>query len=196
MTQEMNLILTRRREVEAEIERTKALLSDLEREIGELDMAGRVIARLSGAKWPETGAADQRAATVVHVPTATVRKLTLPEMIEVVLTKAHRSGRKGLEPKEIRQHIAESLDPEVKSEAVSSICWRMWKRGQLQKVDDTAAYRLPASDNLNLPGLPGGAPLPSPEKEKPVDAQSSPDTSTGLFSNPEHGREAGQGGGT
>jgi len=111
-------------------------------------------------------------------------------MIEAVLTKAHRR----MEPKEIRQEIADMFDPNVKSEAVSSICWRMWKRGQLEKVKGTASYRLPPSDKVNLPGMAGGVPRLASDKEKPVDAQSSPEAPTGLFSN-KRGREVGQGGG-
>lgn len=45
-----NLITNRRREVEAEIDRLRTMLSEYEAELVELDTAGRVMARLSGAK--------------------------------------------------------------------------------------------------------------------------------------------------
>ncbi|MBO6540839.1 MAG: hypothetical protein JJ969_15740 [Rhizobiaceae bacterium] len=139
----MNLILSRRREVEQEIARTRDLLAELDKELAELDMAGRVVARLTGAKWPEAGSANQPAA---QTPSKSKKSYTLPDMISFTLRQSYRTGRRGLTPKEIRDSIKDNLDPNVRSEAVSSICWRMWKRGQLIKDDDSAEYRLPEKD--------------------------------------------------
>ena len=165
MAQELNVITVRRREVEQEIARARDVITNGEKELAELDMAGAVIARLTGASWPPAGEADAGPSKGGPLFSgAAVAPMSLPSMIEAVLTKAHRRGLRMMEPKEIRQEIADSLDPNVKSEAVSSICWRMWKRGQLEKVAETAAYRLPLK-----PGDEGYVRSPPP-KEKPADA--------------------------
>lgn len=187
MSNEMHLILTRRREVEQEIARAKAVIALGQKELLELDMAGAVVARLSGASWPPSGEDNGRPATEVRLPgpaeltmTADAPKVvakSLPEMIEEVLSKAHRRGLRMMEPKEIKQEIINTLDPNVRPEAVSSISWRMWKRGQLEKVEGTSAYRLPQNEN--------------PSDDAPAGV-----ASEGLLSSPAQGREAGPGGGT
>lgn len=173
---EIVLITKRRQEVEAAIVRMRNEIAGLENELAELDVAGRVMARLSGADWPPAGAANERATA----PVAIQQKrpgMSLPQMIRLTLERGDRRGLRGMEPKDIRQAITDELGHEVKSEAVSSICWRMWKRGDLIKDEGSPLYHLA-------------------EKEKPVDEAPGQDSPTGLFSNPKHGREAGQGGGT
>jgi hypothetical protein len=77
---------------------------------------------------------------------------------------------------EIARRIEQVYGVEPRGEGVSSIVWRMWKRGQLLKDADTPRYGLP-------------------DNEKPADEVSRQDASAGLFSNV-HGREAVEGGGT
>jgi len=189
MANELHIITVRRREVEQEIARAREVIVSGEKELVELDMAASVLARLTGASWPPVGEADQQSKAGDASISARV-DLTVPQMITQVLRDAHKRGVTMMEPKDIRQAIEAELDPSIRSEAVSSIVWRMWKRNQLQKVEGTSAYRLVQL----LPGMKGF--VTDAQNEKPVDAKSSPDTSTGLFNNPELGREAGQGGGT
>jgi hypothetical protein len=143
---DFDLILTRRREVEQEIARLKTRLGEMDVELAELDTAGRVMARLSGAKWPPVGEANERQSATVIVPAAHAR-LTTPDMIIAALANARARGLRGLEPKEIARYINDHLAPNVKGEYISSICWRMWKRGQLRKDPGSPLYSLPEKES-------------------------------------------------
>jgi hypothetical protein len=138
-----NLITLRRREIEQRMAQIKSDLVVYEKELVELDIAERVWARLSGAVRAETRPADQSATPPFRGILA--KKLTLPEMIEAVVREEQEttSHFDGWEPKEIGKQIEKKFSVEVSGPAVGSITWRMWKRGQLVKVDGTAAYRLP-----------------------------------------------------
>lgn len=104
--------------------------------------------------------------------------MSMPDMITKALQAESLFGdtSEGLEPREILSSIRQLIWPQAKSEAVSSIVWRMWKRGQLEKIG--TRYRLP-------------------QKNEPSDGKSWPDTSEGSdHQPPAQGREAGPGGGT
>ncbi len=173
MGMETNLINRRREEVSQEITRLQKQLAEMEKELVELDTAERVISRLSGAERGTPGAADE------HEPeTPPVGKPegipTMPEMITEALTAAGPGI--GVRPKQIRNWIARTYWSGVRGENVSSILWRMWKRGELGKGG--GHYRLPL-------------------KEETVDASPNKETSTAsLFQPDAQGREAGPGGGT
>ncbi|PSJ54868.1 hypothetical protein [Kumtagia ephedrae] len=145
---DMTLILNRRREVEQEIARLKDALSVMEAELVELATAERVMSRLTGAERPSAGATDQPKPPATARPSA--RKATMPEMITKVLQNADYEagifGGVALEPKEIGRRIEQLYGVIVRGEAVSSICWRMWKRGQLAKDEGSSSYHLPTNN--------------------------------------------------
>jgi hypothetical protein len=173
---QIHLIATRRDEVEKEISRLKSRVQEMEAELAELDTAGKVLARLSGAKWNSAGAVN---ATQPPKPSSSskVKKLTMPKMIESSLRQAHIEHKAGLEPREVTAWISRTYDPEVKGEYVSAIAWRMWKRGQLEKEPNSPVYSLPGMN----------------KSEKKALANDFSD----LLDEPEaQGREAGPGGGT
>jgi hypothetical protein len=169
---EMTLLSNRRREVLGEIARLKERLSEMEAELVDIDAAGRVIARLSGAEWPPSGAQDKPkpAGASGAKPEGTP---TMPEMIKDVLARAHRQGRRGMEPKEIAKAIAEQWWPDVRGDHASSITWRMWKRGDLEKVEGTTLYRLPQEDkapDADAAEQPSGALFQNPSM-RPVEPE-------------------------
>jgi len=172
-----NLITNRRREVEAEIDRLRTMLSEYEAELVELDTAGRVMARLSGAKRAAPGEANKQEQAVVP-PKVASKEPPLTDKIVAVVSEAHRQGRKGLEPKEIFDAIiAKGWAADLA--AVRSTTWRIWnKHGRLSKPDpDSPLYSVP-------------------EREKATDLLSGREQSEAFDHQPEQGREAGPGGGT
>ncbi|MER8650292.1 hypothetical protein [Mesorhizobium sp. M0586] len=175
----INLISLRRREIEQRMAQLKSDLSVYEKELVELDTAERVFARLSGAERPAAGEANQLAAANVHG--FLTKKLTVPEMILSVLHDEQdmASHFEGIEPKEIARLIEKKfLGRQIRSEAVSSICWRMRKREQLVKSSEGPFYSLPG-------------------KEKPADLLSpGGEQSAGLSETGAQGGEARPGGGT
>ncbi|MER9892258.1 hypothetical protein NKJ40_09140 [Mesorhizobium sp. M0119] len=114
-----------------------------EKELIELEIAERVLARLSGAERVEARPANQP--TAAPFKGILAKKLTLPEMIEAVVREKQETSSHfdGWEPKEIGKQIERKYSVDPGGAAVSSITWRMWKRGQLEKVEGTSAYRLP-----------------------------------------------------
>lgn len=170
------LITRRRQELESLVSQLKSDLADAQQELGDLDTAERVLARLSGAERPSSGEEDEQQ------PQGALGKKpkglpTMPKMIEAVLSDALVDGKRGLTPREARSLIAERFWPDVKTENVNAIMWRMEQRGQLEKGED-AEYRLP--DMKSASG--GRVPQDTPEAD--------------IFSNQSRGREAGPGGGT
>ncbi|WP_349363446.1 MAG: hypothetical protein ABL307_14810 [Roseitalea porphyridii] len=99
-------------------------------------------------------------------------QMTVPEMINRVLEKEG----KGLEPMEVMASITTHFGVHPDPNHVRPSLWRMAKAGRLVK-DDDGKYRLPSN-------------------EKPADENAVESTSAGFNFNPQHGREAGQGGGT
>lgn len=139
------LITNRKREVEQEIARLRQSITSYEAELTELDTALRVLSRLSGAERGSTGEADQQKPAEASGQTFRPLK-TMPNMILDVLQEAYDDGeRDGLEPKEILRRIKAWYGIDPRPEAVSPICWRMWKRGQLVKDENSPLYRLPDS---------------------------------------------------
>lgn len=186
MSQEISIIAIRRHEIEQQLDRIRsriaALMEEakpLEDEIKELDMAGRVVARLTGAEWPPLGEGDAKEPKA----SATGRPEGIPSTPEMVMTILTEDAgfSDGMTPKDIQDEIAKRWWPDVKSELVGPTIWRMWKQKRLVRTAD-GRYDLPRENA-------------APREEKPVGETSVEDTPTGLFNNPEHGRGAGQGGG-
>lgn len=174
----VSLILNRRREVEQEIGRLKTRLSDMQTELVELETAERVFARLSGAKRPQTGKADeQKPAEAPKLSTGQPIKMSVPQKIQHVLAEAYRQGLPHLEPKDIAKRVNEKWPGTGKSENIGAIVWRMWKAKRLVKADrDLAMYALPF-----IPG-----------NEKPADLLSEEEQSAGLSDQPARAGEPGQ----
>ena len=174
---DMTLITNRRREVEQEIGRLRSRMAEMETELAELDTVIRVVSRLGGAERAKFGPADEPQSARAS-GAAEKAGVTMPEMILGILhsSRGDSPAEYWLEPKEIARRIEQVYGVEPRGEGVSSIVWRMWKRGQLLKDADTPRYGLP-------------------DNEKPADEVSRQDASAGLFSNV-HGREAVEGGGT
>ncbi|MFD1704825.1 hypothetical protein ACFSCV_17605 [Methylopila henanensis] len=139
-TSPVALIKVRRFEVEREIAELTERLQSLKAELPELDVAERVLSRISGEAGHSVGHGDPtppaRSATTKPEGAPTV-----PEMILTLLKEARAEGRVGLEPREMVQRVARRWWPDVRTEAVGSIAWRMWKREQLRK--DGPVYMLP-----------------------------------------------------
>ena len=156
MSDDLKMILVRKSEVSELFSKMKAGRAQWEAELVELETARRVVERLSGALGAETRPADERPATVIAVPSNTPSlgksPPTITQMILEVLLLAQEIELEGLAPREIAREISRQFRVENKGEYVSSICWRLWKRGQIVKVRD-GVYALPptkrASDLLS-----------------------------------------------
>ncbi len=146
-------IRSRRQGIEREIKDAKLRISALTSEDQELEIAERVILRLSGSgthghsilpalrQEAHGVAAALREKGITSKPSDTP---TMPEMITEVLQYAKLQGRTGLEPKEMAEYIAGKWWPEVSVNNVGPIAWRMMKRGQLIKPSkDAPRYSLP-----------------------------------------------------
>lgn len=175
---EMNLIENRRHDVEQQIARLKTNLAKLEAELVELETAANVIARLTGAKRPETSTPAQPSTAAASSRTITVMRdnplVKAPPMSKLItdeLQKAHAENEAGLEPKEMQRRIAVRIMPAPKGEYVSSIAWRMWKHGQLVKEDENSAvYSLPGrkpADQVSVADQSAGLSQPSAQGGEP-----------------------------
>ena len=133
------LIASHRSALEAELVRLATRIEEIKQELSELDMAARVIARLSGSPIPEVYSAKLRGPSPAKLmPVKPDGIPTMPEMITAVLSE---NSYRGMSPKDIMAEIARRWWPAVSSEYVGPIAWRMWKQGRLEK--DGAVYALP-----------------------------------------------------
>jgi hypothetical protein len=170
------LIQNRVREVEQQINRYRMSIDGLEKELKELELAARVLARLSGATGDQVGQEDASGTKATGGSGKPEGAPTMPEMIVEVLKQYESVFGDGAEPKAIAREIRLRWWPDVDGAYVSSIMWRMWKRGDLVKHTETATYRLP-------------------DEGKTADDKPSRDTSAASLFNHAEGREAGPGGG-
>lgn len=139
----LQLIVSRRREIDEELARLAAQTDELRKELNDLSVAERVMARLSGADVAEASQEAEPQGGPVNV---TSRKPegtpSVPDMIITVLEYARlASPSGGYEPKEITKHIQNEWWPDMPPSVTNSIVWRMWKRGQLEKAG--SLYMLP-----------------------------------------------------
>lgn len=157
------------------------MIVEAETELTELETAERVLLRLTGAKRPETGAADQRPTPAVSGAT---EEPPLTEKIFTVLQEAHRRGLRGLEPSGIYEAIVEKGWSATKDN-VRTTAWRLWREDRLSKGADSPLYGilLPATEK--------------PETNTTADSISPAGEQSAVVDQPEQqGREAGPGGGT
>lgn len=157
MTDQLKLVRDRREAVEAEIEQLVARIAALKAELPDLTVTERTLARLSGEpvspsvsslftessepeveRKPITAAQLAAALNGGGKPSGTP---TTPDMIMTLMMESRRRGAGGMEPRDLTRAISRRWWPGVKSEEVSPIVWRMWKRGQLRK--EGSLYLLP-----------------------------------------------------
>ena len=175
MAQELTLITNRRRDVEQEIVRLRQTIALRETELTELEMAERVIVRLTGSIGAMAGGSDTEFKAAV--PRAIARdKRPLPEMILTVMQDKLAEGISGMEPKNVAAIIRERWRPDIAGTYVSTTFWRMMKGGLLEKVGKSSTYRLP-------------------QKKETADTPSTEWSTASQFETPAKGREAGPGGG-
>lgn len=151
-------VQSRRRKIEREIKDAKLRISALTSEDQELEIAERVILRLSGngnygnSTLPSL---RQEAHGVVggvkeeEITGKPSNTPTMPFMITEALQYARYRGKVGLEPKEMTEYIAGKWWPDVTINNVGPIAWRMWKRGEVKKSDST--YSLPRDETPDPP---------------------------------------------
>lgn len=143
MANELHIIKNRRDEVLTEIAGYKAEIERLESELPELDVAERVLARLTGEPRSEVSAVKPSVdeALVGAKPEGIP---TVPEMIVTLLKEAQASGSRGMSAKDLLDGIAKRWWPDAKSDTVAPTAWRMRKRGDLDK--DGVHYSIPKTN--------------------------------------------------
>lgn len=171
----LDLVEKRRLHLQQSIAEKMKVIEAEKTELQELEVTKRTLLRLAG------GGADASSAS--YGATAAQPGRGKPEgiptwraMIIEALEEAQSRGDGGLEPKEIKAYIRRKYWAGMKGDQVNSNAHRMYKEThELGKI---------------------GSRYVLAKKDKPAGDTSVEDTPTGLFSNPEHDREAGQGGGT
>jgi hypothetical protein len=160
----MSLIEKRRSEIEAELKELNERISALKMEMGELDIAARVIGRLTGTEVAKDVRGEDKSGSA----------LTIRQMIKAALMDARQRGLPGMRPQEIRAFIKLTYRQDVRQQinTTASRMWHDWK--EIEKDEASGRFYLP--------------------KEKPVDDASLETPSTGSDSNPEPDREGGRGG--
>ena len=157
MADQLKLVRDRRIAVETEIEHLIARIAALKAELPDLQVTERTLARLAGTESsviystslvlssgdepepkPITSAQLAAALNGGGKPSGLP---TTPDMILTLLMESRRRGAGGMESRDLTRGIARRWWPGVKSEEVSPIVWRMWKRGQLHK--EGSLYVLP-----------------------------------------------------
>lgn len=166
MADQLKLVRDRRIAVESEIEHLIARIAALKAELPDLQVTERTLARLAGNESSVIYAAslvfssdnepEPKPITSAQLAAALngggkpSGLPTTPDMILTLLMESRRRGAGGMEPQDLTRGIARRWWPGVKSEEVSPIVWRMWKRGQLRK--EGSLYLLP--ENTEAAGFP------------------------------------------
>ena len=173
MGTELNIITTRRLEVEREIARLQQSIAELQAELPELATAEKVFLRLSGAIGPSPRSANAEWTTPVASLRAPPRHLT--DVIVEIMEDLVASGIEGMEPKDALPQVRERWKPTADGTIVSTTFWRLLQQKRLIKDEGTSFYRLP-------------------KKELADDSRPAGETSSAM--QPAEGREAAPGGGT
>ena len=129
----LNLILRRRSEIETALADMVKRMEELRKELPDLETAERVLRKLTPSVGVERYPSTEISGKPDNIP-------TMPEMISEAI-RSQDFLELGMEPKDILKFIADKWWPDVRSELVGPIAWRMAKRGQL--VKDGSRYRLP-----------------------------------------------------
>lgn len=136
MTDALATIRARMKIIQDDIRGLNAELNELMVEAKELTIAEKVLMRLH----PEVDGDDEEPErTPSGAPVKPAGIPTMPEMIVDALRSS--TNPFGFSPKEIMEFIAAKYWPEVRSELVGPIAWRMAKEGRL--VKNGAFYSLP-----------------------------------------------------
>lgn len=147
---DVHAIQIRREEVERELARLNERVTLLSTELEELNIAEKVLGRLSGAKRNSSSPANER-----HTPTTSKKgkgKLpTVREMIKEALMDASQRNVEGLTPNEIRQYIKNAYRVEIKQQinTTASRMYRDWK--EIGKNEEKGIFMLPGKDNSSNP---------------------------------------------
>lgn len=171
-----DLIKQRRDEVSRELERLRELTSALTTELDELDIAARVIVRLS-SESSEDHSEKSELESASRAYEGVGANVTVRQMVTEALMDARQRGVPGLAPKHIREYIQRHYGRDIGQQA-NTTASRMWRDiGEILKDEKTGLFSLPF-------------------KEKPASERSGQDAPAGLFSDQQQSREAETGGGT
>ena len=166
MLMDMQLIKSRRDEVEREIQKLQAQLEEYSIELKELEITLKTLNRLS-EKEEQKG--------TMHYRIAPKELPTIRSMIKEALMHARQLGVEGYLPKEIREYILKTYGREI-GQQVNTTASRMWRDlKEIQKDETTGRFSLPQKNRVD--GDMFG--------DNTIDPSSN---------NPEQGREAGPGG--
>jgi hypothetical protein len=135
----LKMIQDKRRAISRQIVQQREVLTTLEAQERDLEIAERVLASLDAEPEPEMEVTLTAADLVVGGKPEGIP--TMPDMIFEALKDAKARGLKGLEPKDITAFIAAKWWPSVKINNVGPIAWRLYKNERLTKRQ--AKYRLP-----------------------------------------------------
>jgi hypothetical protein len=144
MANELELIATRRSQIAGIRSQHVDALKALDAELDELDIAERVISRLSSSTPPISAAvlAGAEAAAGTRKPPNIP---TIPEMISDILkidiSTDTMTIAPAMTPKQLTEQIRARWWPNVTPSEISPIAWRMAQRGEL--VKDGPLYRRP-----------------------------------------------------
>lgn len=135
----IQMILAKRVTVEAEINRYREAIAVLEEQIKEFEIAERVLQSLESNE-----SAVPRSPAHPVVGEGTQKPDGIPTMPEMILDALRESKPRGLEPRDMVLFIEKKYWPNVPSNAVGPIAWRMHDRGELRKRE--SKYFLPKDD--------------------------------------------------
>lgn len=182
---ELSILASRRRALVEQRNEAIRVLNATDKELNEVDFAGRVVARLSGAVWPPESSPEPMATAALSnvaslrqvVPAAEVKPMTQPDMVISVMASAHADPKfDGISPVEIGEAMERRFKIKLPKAGISPIVWRLWQSGKLIKVRD-GMYRLP-------------------QMKEATDLLSREDQPAASGSTPAQGGEARPGGGT
>lgn len=139
------LITIRRAELDGEAERLRARLEAITAERQELDIAERVIDRLSGAQRDSAGEANQPQPPQV-ASSRTKRPVTVRQMIMAALMDARQRGLPGRTPQEIREYIEATYGQKI-GQQINTTASRMWHDiKEIDKDTEAGLFRLPLKE--------------------------------------------------
>lgn len=167
---ELTIINRRIDELRVANSRLENEIAENNAELEELDVAAKVIARLTGAGQPQKSVSaqnndSQNKAKGTPKPDGLA---TMPELIRMAL----KLEKRPMEPREITDVIRRNWWPGVDGQKIGSIVWRLNNRKDIEKVEGTSKYRLPQSNETPGPKLAGEVPgvslfEPDPEAQGP-----------------------------
>ncbi len=142
---DVHTIQIRREEVERELARLNERVSSLSTELEELNIAEKVLERLSGAKRNSSSSANER-----HAPQAAKKAKgkhpTVREMIKGALMDANQRNVEGLTPNEIRQYIKKVYGVEIKQQ-INTTASRMYHDlKEIGKNEEKGIFMIPVKE--------------------------------------------------